>query len=94
VQLSVDVSATGKVVMGTCESAYSYGSSVDCEKRGVYNVSLSTTGMFVADDGLNKDKSEAELDQMSFYRMKFYADDITIAGQGTMESPSWDIHPR
>lgn len=52
--------------------------------------------MFVADDGLEKDNSEAELDQLAWYRQNFYADDVTIAGQATLEhhgNPFWRLFP-
>ncbi|KAH6694057.1 aspartic peptidase domain-containing protein [Plectosphaerella plurivora] len=85
VQLAVDVIGSGLTVMGTCDTPR-YSFSSECRKTGAYNASASTTGMFVAGDGYDFDEEDTD---MSFARFNYYADDVTIAGLGTLKNKTF-----
>lgn len=58
--------------------------AIVCEKTGAYNTSLSTTSIYVAEDGFDEmyKDDETTLENLSIMRYQYYADDLTVEGQG------------
>lgn len=80
-QLAVELAARLTMVQGSCE-APSSTDTANCEKSGAYNASLSTTSVYIAEDGFDEMYTDDDLEELSYLRFQYYADDMTIEGQG------------
>jgi hypothetical protein len=78
------MAAYGTVVVGKCASSRLPENAIACEKTGAYNTSLSTTSIYVAEDGIDEmyKDDETALQGLSYLRYQYYADDLTVEGQG------------
>lgn len=82
-QLAIDLGAYGNIVVGKCASSRLPENAIACEKTGAYNTSLSTTSIYVAEDGVDEMyDNENALQSLSYSRFQYYADDFTVEGQG------------
>jgi hypothetical protein len=70
VQLALDVGAYGTIVVGKCASSRMPENAIACEKTGAYNTSLSTTSIYVAEDGIDEiyKDDETALEGWSYLR--------------------------
>ncbi|KAH6683661.1 aspartic peptidase domain-containing protein [Plectosphaerella plurivora] len=93
VQLALGIESYGTTVVGKCASSRLPENAIECKKTGAYNASLSTSSLYVAEDGFDEiyEDDENALENLSYMRYQYYADDLTVEGQDTMKNVTFMV---